>query len=209
MSAYSEEQKEFIEAHYKDYKFKELTRLFNERFSTNKSLSSIKVYCSKHGLKKTDGNGQFQNNHYAWNKGMTKEEYLEHCTDETREILAHHEPVHIRKYQIGDRVIKKIGNQYIPYVVIALDKNVKFDKRLTPETRYVWERYNGKIPEGNYIMHIDGDVMNNDISNLLMVTEAERNFLVSHKWTGNIEILKTGISIYQLQNTLKSLGRYE
>ena len=32
--------------------------------------------------------------------------------------------------------------------------------------RAVWEYYNGKIPEGYHIHHIDGDIDNNDISNL-------------------------------------------
>ena len=39
--------------------------------------------------------------------------------------------------------------------------------------RYIWEEYNGKIPEGYHIHHQDEDKSNNDISNLQCVTRSE------------------------------------
>lgn len=39
--------------------------------------------------------------------------------------------------------------------------------------RYVWEFYNGKIPKGYEIHHIDGNKANNDISNLQMLSKSE------------------------------------
>lgn len=39
--------------------------------------------------------------------------------------------------------------------------------------RYVWEFYNGKIPKGYEIHHIDFDRSNNDISNLKLVSRSE------------------------------------
>ncbi len=39
--------------------------------------------------------------------------------------------------------------------------------------RYVWEYYNGKIPSGYEIHHIDFDRSNNDISNLQLVSRSE------------------------------------
>lgn len=41
--------------------------------------------------------------------------------------------------------------------------------------RCVWEYYNGKIPSGYEIHHIDHDKSNNEIDNLAMVTEAEHH----------------------------------
>lgn len=35
--------------------------------------------------------------------------------------------------------------------------------------RYVWEYYNGKIPDGYHVHHIDGDKSNNNISNLTIL----------------------------------------
>jgi len=45
--------------------------------------------------------------------------------------------------------------------------------------RYIWEKYNGKIPDGYYIHHKDLNRENNDISNLQMVTLAEHNTIHS------------------------------
>ena len=39
--------------------------------------------------------------------------------------------------------------------------------------RLVWEAFNGPIPNGYYIDHIDGDRSNNSISNLRIVTQSE------------------------------------
>ena len=39
--------------------------------------------------------------------------------------------------------------------------------------RYVWEKHNGPIPKGCHIHHIDGNPLNNDISNLRCVTPFE------------------------------------
>lgn len=39
--------------------------------------------------------------------------------------------------------------------------------------RYIWEKYNGKIPKGYQIHHIDRDKDNNDISNLKLLSEHE------------------------------------
>lgn len=43
--------------------------------------------------------------------------------------------------------------------------------------RYVWEYYNGKIPKGHEIHHIDFDRSNNDISNLQMLSRKEHRKL--------------------------------
>lgn len=206
---YKQCEKEFIEENYRKYSFKVLTQKFNERFNSDRTIASMKTYCSKNGLHKTNGNGRFQNNHPAWNNGLTKKEYLTHCTDETRDILAKHRPPEHRQYKIGDRVIKKINGDKIPYIVTSVEPNIKFEKRLTPESRYIWELHNGAIPNKYYIMHIDGDAMNNDISNLVLVSESDRNSIAGNGWFGNAEIFKTGLSILELQKALKDFGRYE
>lgn len=41
--------------------------------------------------------------------------------------------------------------------------------------RYVWEKYNGKVPKGYVIHHKDGNCQNNDISNLECVTSKQHN----------------------------------
>ena len=39
--------------------------------------------------------------------------------------------------------------------------------------RYTWEQHNGPIPKGMVVVYKDGNYMNNDITNLLMITKKE------------------------------------
>lgn len=48
--------------------------------------------------------------------------------------------------------------------------------------RYIWEKFNGKIPKGCHIHHIDGNCSNNDISNLKCVT-IKQHISQEHKLT--------------------------
>ena len=41
------------------------------------------------------------------------------------------------------------------------------------ESRYIWEKYNGTIPKGMFIHHINGNGFDNRIENLQMVTRKE------------------------------------
>ena len=38
---------------------------------------------------------------------------------------------------------------------------------------YIWEKYNGEVPEGYHVHHVDGDKSNNDISNLTLMNQSE------------------------------------
>jgi hypothetical protein len=39
--------------------------------------------------------------------------------------------------------------------------------------RYVWKYYNGDIPDGYHVHHVDGDKSNNDIKNLQLIKKEE------------------------------------
>lgn len=51
--------------------------------------------------------------------------------------------------------------------------------------RYVWEFYNGEIPKGYHIHHIDRDKSNNDISNLQIMSTKEHCELHSNENVAN------------------------
>lgn len=42
-------------------------------------------------------------------------------------------------------------------------------------SRYIWELYNGPIPEGYDVHHIDHDKTNDDISNLTILPKCDHN----------------------------------
>lgn len=65
--------------------------------------------------------------------------------------------------------------------------------------RIIWEMFNGEIPEGYLIDHIDGDVYNNRIENLRLATRQENN--ANRKVVNNTTGLPKGV-------TLNASGRY-
>ena len=72
----------------------------------------------------------------------------------------------------------KSGTEIVP-VQIFLEKEYKlykgeryFSRGFKRLHRVVWEHYNGKIPKGYDIHHVDGDTTNNDIKNLNLVSRS-------------------------------------
>ena len=65
----------------------------------------------------------------------------------------------------GKRLVRK--NKYL-YIFIGKGKFERLH-------RYVWKKFNGEIPDGYYIHHIDQDKDNYDISNLQLVTPLDHN----------------------------------
>ena len=62
----------------------------------------------------------------------------------------------------------RVGNGYLKYSLWYEGKSFQ-----SPAHRIVYEAFNGPIPEGMEIHHIDGDKQNNHISNLQMVSREE------------------------------------
>lgn len=55
--------------------------------------------------------------------------------------------------------------------------------------RFVWAHYNGAIPSGHHIHHIDGDKSNNSIENLELLSQSDHARLhsIDNKWIGSRE----------------------
>ena len=75
-----------------------------------------------------------------------------------------------------------LQNQTQRYIVIHYDTETK-TRRTQVYARYVWEQEHGPIPNGLQVDHIDGDPLNNDISNLQLLTPKDN----SNKWRAENE----------------------
>lgn len=83
--------------------------------------------------------------------------------------------------------------------------------------RVIWEKANGPIPEGLVIDHIDGNIRNNDLSNLRVITKRE-NHLNSKRSNNNTSGV-TGVGWYKagskwrayitVEQSMKSLGYFD
>lgn len=65
---------------------------------------------------------------------------------------------------------------------LIFDEETERNKRI-PYHLYIWIINNGPIPKGCHIHHIDGNKLNNDISNLQCMTKGEHSALhTKQKW---------------------------
>ena len=109
---------------------------------------------------------QFQKGHASANKGqkMSTEVYqkVAHTMFKKGTVPPNTQPIgtiHQRKDTRG----KMYQYQYIKLA----------DCKWQLLNRYTWEMHNGPIPKGMVVVYKDGNYLNNDIANLLMITKKE------------------------------------
>jgi len=107
---------------------------------------------------------QFQKGHVPANKGqkMSKEVYqkVAHTMFKKGTVPPNTQPIGT----IHQR--KDTGGKMYQYIKLS-------DSNWQLLNRYTWEMHNGPIPKGMIIVYKDGNYLNNDINNLLMITMQE------------------------------------
>lgn len=200
---YTEEEKEFVKNNITKYFLPELVKVFNKTFSTNVTMVQLKNL--KHNMKLKSG---LPTTHFGntYNKGKKRTE-----EQRARMSLAGKKRVtkeFRKKMSISRRNLsKKTGYRFINnqgYVFIKVkNKACKTDNYIS-EARYVYEKYYGEIPKGYWVYHLDGNVSNNSIDNLIAL---ERGIVASLNITGlkstDKELTKLGIDILKINRKIK------
>jgi len=198
---YSQEEIKWLKNNSQLYSRKELTELLNAKFNDNRTKSSVATYCKKHGFKAcTDG--RFKPGNRTWSTGLSSEEHRSHFTKESYSSMKKPLARYREKHKVGDRYMMKVGDVRIPYIIVSTDYRIPFKKRIIPETRYVLKQHGIEVPEGYSVLHLDGNILNNDISNLVVVSDYERLVITSNGWFGNKEITKTGLEYAKLRKLI-------
>ena len=92
-------------------------------------------------------------------------------------------------------------NNGIGYLQIKLRKNKKRYNRYIH--RLVWETFNGKIPKGLEINHIDHNKSNNSLSNLELVSHSDnlKKAFKKHGYFGSMNRPKSTRTLSQVEGT--------
>lgn len=182
MHRYSEEQKKFIIENYKGKYSKELAAMFNQHFNTNITAKAIKSFRNNNKLN-SGLTGQFQKGQVSHNKGKKQTEFM------SKEAIERTKATRFKKGNIPKNY-RSVGSERINkdgYVEVKISDPNKWDTK----NRVVYQKYFGEIPEGCKVIYADGNKLNNDPNNLILVSNSEELIMNRHNLIFNSKDLTT------------------
>lgn len=187
MHRYSEEQKEFIIANNYGKYSKELAEMFNQHFNTNITAKEI-AYFRRNNKLNSGLTGQFKKGNVPHNKDKKQVEYMsQEAIEKTKET----------RFKIGNKPknYRPVGSERITkdgYIEVKVADPNKWETK----NKIIYKQYFGDIPKGHKVIYADGNKLNNDINNLILVSDNEELIMNKYKLrTENIELTKTGYLI--------------
>lgn len=196
---YKDEHIEFVKNNVKGITLKELTNRFNKEFNMNVSESAIANIKNKNNLQSGIVGGQFQKGQVSWNKGkkgsMSPEQYkkCQATMFKKGNIPANRRPIG------SERIDKRDGS-----ILIKVQDGHK-QQNWMGKHRYIYEQAYGKIPKGHKVIFADGNNRNFDLSNLILVSNAEELIMNKRKlFSENAEHTKTGALIAKVLSKAKT-----
>lgn len=181
---YTAEQFALLRVWYSSMSVSELTPAFNAKFGTDRTQQQIKTYVHNHGIR-SGRTGCFEKGSKPWNtgtKGLTK--------PNTGNFKKGGIPGNLKPLG-AERICSKDG-----FVLVKIAEKNPYTEALT---RYkhkhivVWEQTHGPAPEGMVIAFRDGDKMNCDINNLMLISRAELLRLNQYNYKEAPEELKPSL----------------
>lgn len=187
MHRYSDEQKKFIvDNNYGKYA-KELADIFNKHFNTNITAKEIKYFRRNHKLN-SGLTGQFQKGQVSHNKGKKQIEYMSNEAIERTKAT---------RFKKGNRPLcyRPVGSERITkdgYIEVKVADPNKWETK----NKVIYKKYFGDIPKGYKVIYADGNRLNNEPTNLILVSSSEllianRNHLIYE----NKDLTESGILI--------------
>lgn len=150
------------------------------------------------GIVKDDG--RWEKGHESWNKGLIG------LTSANKTSFKKGQKPFTLKYDYGEpqivnrpsRGCKEVWTRIPEKILIEnhRDGRVSNTEKRVLYSRYLWQKHYGDIPKGMVIYHLDGDPLNNDLSNLKLISRATLARLNQKKY-------------YESENELRSQLRKE
>lgn len=185
---YPEGMEEFLESIAEGKSTIELVDAVNEKFGEGTiNARQMKTYKGNHGIN-TGLTGRFKAGHVPANKGKKM----------PPEVYAKAAPTMFKKGNIpGNRMeIGEYTHTTDGYLMQKVRETGTQRERFEFVHRRVWEQHNGPIPDGKMVSFLDGDKDNCDISNLVLIDNAENLELVrSCLRFENAEYTRAGVAV--------------
>lgn len=174
---YTQEQIEFVKELYNEFNAEESAKKFNEKYNTNLNSSNFRSLANYYGVKCPREYG------FKPGKKLSPEIY-EKCKK--------------TMFKKGHKTynVKPIGSERFDrgYVYIKID-----DKKWITKQKHIYQQHYGPIPDGYQVIFADGNSLNCDIDNLILVSKREMRYINSnHLYIRNNEKIKFNESIVKL-----------
>lgn len=180
---WTQEMDDFLIDFVPGHSQKEVIAELENRFGIRISVPSLKNRQHKLGVHSGINTGCFKKGNVPFNKGLKISEYMSAKSIERTKATRFKAGELNGRAKRNKREVGSIKTAKDGTVLIKTnEKRESGAYKFIPFARYVWEQHNGKIPEGCVIRHADGNKLNNDISNLRLVSQAQNVILQSKKY---------------------------
>lgn len=181
---YTKEQIEWAIAQPSNMTWQELADAFNEKFGTDVTGSKLSDRIGRgYGVRTRKANCQKT----RFSKGAKP------------------------KFNIGDEVIKagyiwvKVNDKYYEGYNMS---NVDYRHNWKRKADIVWERANGEIPKGKFLVYLDKNPLNCELSNLYLVDRAVHVRMAQNNWySDNPELTLCALKECEIIKELKGKKR--
>lgn len=184
---FTKEQHDFFVDNQKYKSAKEMAELMNDTFGLSVTDNQIRCYRRNHKIK-SGNTGWFSKGQVPHNKGRKYPGTANTGSFRKGNTPHNYQPVGTIRYTTKGYPKRKIA-----------DPNVwEFCHRRE------WEDHNGPIPKGCVVAFLDGDKTNWDISNLILLDNAELGAMNNKKYfTADPELTKAGAGVVKLGKKMK------
>lgn len=179
-----EKEAEFIASHYKGVSTRKMVPLLYEATGTLVRNSTMGAYYKKMGYN-SGVEGRFQKGHAGLNDKQ----------------LARIKSTQYKKGHISSnkKDVGTISHRNDGYVYVKVG-----DDDWEREHNLVWEKANGKIPKGYRVLHLDGNRSNNDLDNLILMSDTENVVINGLGLTKDPDINKTILLTTRIKQKVKN-----
>lgn len=175
----------------------EMACRLNQKFGTSYSAAQIKGYYGNHKIN-SGVTGYFEKGHVPPNKG--KKGY---CApgSEKGHFKKNHLPKNTKP--IGYERVTRDG--YVEVKVRMRPSRSDCNDNFVPKHRLIYEKAYGPIPKDSVLIFKDGNKRNFELSNLALVSKAERLDMTRHGlFSSNPELTESGIALARLRTMARS-----
>lgn len=191
MIKYTDEEKAFMREFIPGHSHKEIRDEFERRFRPIK-CSQVAAYCKNNKIR-TGHTGRFVKGQVPWSKGK-------HITPKGGMLRT--------MFKKGNRPHnwRPVGSERINvdgYIEIKIEEPNKWMLK----HRWVWQQEHGEMPKGTMIIFKDGNKLNTDIGNLMMITNGINGRLSKMGLQGAREIgaMEEAVMVAKLKERIQKL----